>query len=301
MTADALDAAVLRRCFWPSTNAPLSQTERLAVANEEILGTLYPKVIAARASYYLTTLDQALTAGQELYRLPAHAYGPLKDIVTVDDAGNEHSVDLIGADELGHGYGSASVGGVHGLAMYFRGDFIGLRPVPAMTLGTLRVRYYRQPSPLCLAATARELLGFNGTTIFQCTDGDDVFPAGPTMLICVLSGGNAHQTLIEDLVVTASDSAFVTVSTSAAGYGISAKDWISITGTSPLVQLPDFMLSAAVRKIAAACLQAAGDIRASGEHDKADKLIELAFSTAIPRVEGEPRVTRTSGSPFRLR
>ena len=304
MTADALDAAVLRRCWWKAATAPLTQAERLLIANEEIAGHLYPRVIAARADYYHTVVDQNLVASQELYRLPALAYGPIKDICTVDTQGVESSVELITGDELGHGYSAAAVGGVSGYAMYFAGDCVGLRPIPAQTQGSLRMRYYRQPNALVLLATcakitARADIGGILDGLELDTDLNPLYPA--TMNVDILAGGNAHQWLDGRNASIGALNATVVIATGRWASTVSVGDYIAPEGQTPIVQLPDFMLTAAIRRIAAACLIAAGDERAGAEVAEAERLIDLALRTAIPRIEGEPKVIRTINSPFRMR
>ncbi len=302
LTSDALIAAAKLRAFWPATNAPLTDAQILTLANEEIQGTLYPMVIGAHADYYQTVQDYDIVSGQSQYRLPARAYGPLKDVTIVNEDETEFSVGLIDAEELGQGVGAQGyyainpAGGLS-FAMYFAGDWMHLRPIPNATLNTLRVRYYRAPSTLCLLAEATTVAALgNGLTTFTL----DSTPAGFSgARLDLIVGGNAHQTFVDDQAVTTITTDVVTLTESGNIEFLAVGDYVSVAGTSPLVQLPDFMLPGAIAQIAAACLDAHGDAMAAGLYAKANKLIELAFETAIPRVEGEPKFILTSNSPWR--
>ncbi len=303
LTADALVAAVLRRCFWPSTNAPLTDAQILMLADEEIAGSLFPAVMGAHLDYYQTIADYDITSGVSQYRLPPRVYGSLKDVTTVNSDLTEFSVTLIDAEELGQGigaqgwYGQNTSGGL-AFAMYFAGDFIHLRPIPNATQNTLRVRYYRQPSTLCLLAEATTVAALgNGLTTFTLDDTPSGFSGAN---LDVLVSGNAHQTFVDNQAVTSITADVVTLTESGNIEFLAVGDYVSVAGTSPIVQLPDFLLPAAIRKIAAACLAAHGDDRAQYERAEAETMIELAIETATPRVEGEPKVIMTTNSPWRV-
>lgn len=307
LTAENLITAVKRRCFWPTTNAPLTDAQILAVADEEILGTLYPTVIAAHADYYSATLDQAIVASQSKYRLPANAYGPIKDITIVDPNGVEFSVSLSDAEDVGHGlwfnryYGQYNNGGVS-FTMFFEGDFLQLRPLPNASVNSLRIRYYRQPSPLCLSAITTTVASIVSVSAKQFTIAANPasWSQSPATYLSIITQGNAHQTIVDEALISILSSLTITLANSGPSIAdIAIGDYVTLQDTTPVVQLPDFMLTAAVRRIAAACLEAHGDEKAGAEFTEANRLIELAIETATPRTEGEPKVITTSNSPWR--
>ncbi len=297
-TADALLSQVLARCFWPGSNAPLTSAEILSFADAEIAGSIWPDLLAAQGDYYVSTQDHTITADYARYRLPKRAYGPIKDVLLVDDDDNETSLGLINLEELGH-YPTTTGKCKH----FIDGDFLGLYPTPSATEGTLRVRYYRHPSTLCLTTAAREIV------ISVDLAGGVLGAAAASTLwtgasvVDVIGAGNAHQVLAEDLGVDAAGAFSVTVEADLTGSGIQVGDWIATTGTTPLVQVPDSMIPLLAYRTALACLSAAGDRSGfalclewgaqSGLEEKQRKLLE-------PRTESEPRSITTRHSTLWL-
>lgn len=289
---------MLARCFWPGSNAPLTSAEILSFADAEIAGSLWPDLLAAQGDYYVSTQDHTITADYARYRLPKRAYGPIKDVLLVDDDGNEASVDLINLEELGH---FPIVTGQY--KHFIDGDFLGLYPTPSVTDGTLRVRYYRYPSALCLTTAAREIVVSvdleNGA--LGAAGGNVLWTAAS--VVDIIGAGNAHQALADDLGVDAVDAFSVTVEADLTGSGIQLGDWIATTGTTPLVQVPDSMIPLLAYRTALACLSAAGDKTGfalclewgaqSGLEAKQRKLLE-------PRTESEPRSISTRHSTLWL-
>lgn len=297
-TTDSLLTQVRARCFWPASNAPLTDAEILSFADAEIVGSLWPDVLAAQGDYYVSAHDYAITTDYSRYRLPARAYGPIKDVLLVDDSDDEDegtSLPLINLEDLGHG----TMKRPHGrYSSFIDGDYIGLTPVPNATSGTLRVRFYRHPSTLCLTTAAREIEAADlANGIFDATDGDDIFAAGD--LLDIVSAGNAHQTMAGELEVVNVDATQIDFDTDLTGCGAQLGDWIADAGTTPVVQVPDSMIPLLVYRTALSCLSAAGDKagfalclqygEAAGLEAKQRKLLE-------PRSESEPRTVNTMHS-----
>lgn len=302
LTADTFATKVARRCFWPTTNAPLSTSEILAIGDEEISGDLWPQILASQGDYYLGKLDQAITADVARYRMPNRAYGPIREVVVVDDDGLEYDVPLINIGDLGaalSSYGATSSGVHH----YIDGDFIGLWPVPDATDHTLRVRYYRHPNELVLVASALQV-----TSIAALAGGDLVFASNPDTLwnvgdkLDVVSNGNAHQILADEYTIASFPNATtLRFSATLTGSGIQVGDWVTLTGYTPVVQVPDFMVPALIRRTAQGALEAFGDeAGALREGRAAKRLEERAQATSIPRSEAESRVVVPRNSPLRL-
>jgi len=305
-TTDAFDTAVVRRCGWPLLNAPLEQNARLSLANEEIAGTLFPRVLKAHAAYYLTVEDTVLEAGTEQYRAPSRAYGGYKAIKLVLASGEER--ELVYSDR-----GDRSrfgVGRDQPTTYYVDGDYIGLLPVPSDASSTLRVVYVRRPNDLVTLAnagviatitrdspgdgeTAIELEDDSVLAIWADSDVDTLDIINPGNAYAVIASAQAYELQGEDEDELVIDG----LVTERARVG----DYVSLAETTPIVQLPSYLHVAAVRYIAGACLDAHGDREAAQiEFGHAEDMIANAFAVGIPRVESSARPITTRNSPFRI-
>ncbi len=309
LTTDAFDVAVVRRCGWPLVNAPLEQNERLAIANEEIAGTLFPRVLKAHASYYLTIADTALVAGTEQYRVPARAYGGLRTVSLVTSDGQERVLTYADVADLAQFSTQQGVPSSY----YVDGDYIGVRPVPSDTSYTLRVRYVRRPNDLCVLARAGVIADFDldtpdvGTATVELVSAavlavwgmDDDFDT--VDLVDIINPGNAYAVIATAGAALEGEESDTLVLESADFSRMRVGDYISLAETSPIVQLPSYLHSAAVRYIAGACLTAHGDREAAQiEFAHAEDAINNAFAVGIPRVESSARPITTRNSPFRI-
>lgn len=301
-TADELVSLVKTRCFWPTTNAPMSDAEILRLADAEISGSLWPRILAAQADYALSTLDHAVTATYSRYRLPARSYGPIKDVLFIDDGDTDddaESMPLVNIEQLGHMRGSRG-----SYVSYIDGDYIGLYPTPTETRGTLRIRYYCAPSKLCVLADATTISNYDSATNPNRIVVESYTMTTPVAgdLMDIVSAGNAHQTLVAsgeiDQVVASTNFDF---EETLDGTGIQIGDYVAAAGFSPVLQIPDFMFSLLSYRVATAALMSSGDKDAARmAHGEAERQSALAEMTLSPRTESEPLTISPSFSALHL-
>jgi len=294
-TADQIVARVLVRCGWGSSGNPVSDAEILALADDEITSALWPQLHSAQGDWHLATKDHAITSGQALYRLPASAWGPIKDLLFVDSS-EACSVPVVNVEELGH---MAASGGPVSRSPYFAyvdGDSVGLHPIPASTSGTLRIRYYRQPSTLCLVAAARRITSIVDKQTYTISSPIGTFDGARVDFIGI---GVAHQIISAEQLVTSVVSTSMEMDTSVPE-SVEVGDWVSLSGTTPVAQIPDHMVPQLVQRVAMQCLSSHGDNdgfkRASM---MAADLERRGIPTIDPRNEAEPRVIMPRGSILR--
>jgi hypothetical protein len=302
ITSDALVAAALLRCYWPSTNPPLTTAETLALADQEIAGQLFPQLIAAQGDYYLSTLDYAITAGQEYYRLPARAFGPVRDLIYVEMDGTEISMPVFSLEDIGR---------PERLRRTFRaqyqacvdGDFLRLSPVPTVTRGDkLRIRYFRAPSTLALASTSSTLVAVDPALPGISTVANPASWIVGTRLD-ILSSGNAHQTLVDNAAISSIFGGTI-FTFGAAPTGpfalLAAGDYAIAAGTTPVAQIPDVMIPLLVHRVAAAMLTANGELEAASREEQiASQRASQAAAMLNPRVMAEPDYIVTRNSALR--
>lgn len=302
LTADDLVSKVLIRCFWPTSNAHFSTAEILSIADDELKDS-WADVLKANGKYYVQSLDHTIVAAYNRYRLPPKAYGPLLDVLIVRDDGEEVSVPELDLQELGYQHRSRTRSGYR---HFIEGDFLGLTPTPEGA-GTLRIKFYRHPSQLCLA----------GATVGNVSSALD-FVKQPNRITLesaltptpsagdlwdVVSAGNAHQLLLDggEIDTVTGGGLNLNFTDSLNGSGIFPGDWVAPAGFSPVVQLPDYMESTFIDRVAQVALEAADDEQAAEVvRRRAALKSERATGVGIPRSEAEPRTARTRNSLHRM-
>jgi hypothetical protein len=295
-TADQIIRRVLVRCGWPSSNAPLDNAEILELVDDEITSTLWPQLHAAQGDWHLARKDYTLVSGQALYRLPELVWGPIKELEYVDSSGRARDLTVVNVGELGRiGNDSRPLNGTPYYA-YVDGDNIGLFPPPSGTEYALRVTYYREPSALCLESAARRIniLTSNDELTLESTiatfDGADVD---------IIGKGGSHQVIGAELGVT---SVVGTLLTFANAYTepLGVGDWVSLSGTSPVAQIPNHMVPQLCDRVAMAALNSNGDQAGFNRNAAVAKEREArGVPTLEPRIEAEPAIITPHSSPWR--
>jgi hypothetical protein len=302
-TADQLITAVLRKCFWDTSDQPLTNAEILAIADEVILGDVWPTVVTSAGDYYVSARDYTLESGKSRYRLPSSLFGPVRDVLLVDSAGTEISIPQIDLEDLGR-TGALPIPRQYRGAFFhfFDGDFIGLYPTPSAsdTTYSLRVRYYRSPNKLVVSASATTVSSIDTTLdddAFVVVANAGSWSAGAEL--DVISAGNAHQAIGDALELSVVAGTTFTFTETLDGVGIQAGDYVAATGYSPIVQAPDFMIPFLVTLVASECMEASGDMEAASRLS-ARAFIQGGKASPItrPRSVAEPQIVRCRNSPW---
>ena len=308
-TANNLISRVLRRCFWPAdsgtglaSNAPLTDADILAIADEEIAGDFANMVVQLGGEWFYAEADYAITATKARYRLPDKLFGPLIDVVRVDSAGNQISLGELDTREIGHRLGSSTRNFDH----LVQGDFVRLSPTPTATQDTLRVKYHRQPGTLVLVANALQITSVSddldtSTSLEFGSDPAAIFSEGDE--IDVVSDGNAHSLHTYENAITSVSNPAILIGATNNGEPtslIAIGDWAVLSGTTPIVPLPNELLSALVKRVASECLRANGERDAAMREAKAaDEAWTAAHSLLFDRSEAEPNTVITHNSSLR--
>lgn len=300
-TADQLITAVLRKCFWDTTSQPLTNTEILAIADEVILGDMWPKIIGSAGDYYVSATQHTLESGYSRYRLPARMFGPIRDVLLVD-GDEEYSIPLIDLEDLGRL--SELAAPADRFFHFLDGDYVGLYPTPDSGDESmyLRIRYYRAPSNLVLSASSTTVNAIDvdsSATTFTIVANPLSWTAGSS--IDVIGQGNAHQVLGESMTVSGVSTLTVTISspTTLAGTGIQSGDYVANAGYTPIVQVPDFMVPQLITLVAAECLEASGDRDSANRlFARAQQLDATNKHITRPRTVAEPAIVMGRGSPW---
>lgn len=309
-TSDEVLTDVLLLCGWPALadNPPLGASDLLLLCDHVIKGQMWPDILAAQGDYYLDYLDHDITTAQSRYRLPRRSYGPIKDVLFIDDGDDEdeaESVPFMNVEELGRGH--ISPRNRNRYIAFIDGDFLGLSPIPTETRGTLRIRYYRQPNKMVLLATCAQItaradvvvLGVPVDQLSLDTDLDPLYAA--SIDVDIIAGGNAHQWLDGRNAAIGIGVAGVVISAGRWADAVGVGDYLAPANQTPVAQVPESMLPLLVESVALRALHHEGDERGFARvAGMAGALAKKSLGTLDPRSEAEPKLIVPRDTPLRL-
>lgn len=242
-TTDALVVSARRRAFVGPTDTGQFPTDAdiIALANELMVEYLVPRILQARESHFIVSLDVPLVAGQSAYAIPSRATADDISVVQlVDGNGNPLSWPGITGVELEVGIqnpqSNTPIYPQPG-RYYFQGNYLVLTWVPSSgdTSNSLRFRFPQRPNQLvkkasCAAITSMALVGgflqlgfaaapaaFTGTSKYEGVTANPGFQVTPLGTATALTG------------TTATTTATAVPTTLAVG------DWLCLEDTAPVM------------------------------------------------------------------
>jgi hypothetical protein len=292
-TTDDLILGIKRRASIPTANATFQAADFLALADDEIRSVLLPRILSARESYYSFSIDQTLSPTSAVYSVPTRAIGAKLDGIYLvnSSTGQKINLSLVGEEEV---Y-DPTVSPTGNPAFYFKGNAVVLVPFPVdSTYDTLRMAIFIRPSALAQTSVCAQVTGIAGA-IVTCASVPTTFTTA-SPLDCLNGKPHYDFRAIDQTptAVTTGTSGTVTFSTLPSGLTIG--DWLSLSETSPVVQIPTEFQPILEQRGANACLRAQGMAQQLQAGEGALKAMEDTFLLINPRAEREPKKIRnTSG------
>lgn len=295
-TSDFL-TRVKRKAQWTSS-AKLSDTELLAIADEEIATFIAPIVRGVTDGYWIKRYSITITAGQPLYRIPTRASaGTIYDASIVDPAGNTRRLSKRSAGDLymmRYGFDASTQSTP--VAYVIEGDQLRLLPTPSSGY-TLLLRYERRPSQLVATTSCQPIATVSTLSLtttsalsgYSATAGLDIVQARPNF-----------DALFDDLTLTQSGSGPYTYSGSTTLTDVSVGDYICNPGTTCIVPVPDVLYHALIDRVAAEALLEAGDAaEAANIQAGLDRKLNGILESLEPRAETSAPAAFNRWSPMR--
>lgn len=297
-TTDRFLRGVYRRTSAPANNALDGDSDVLELADDIIRSQIVPLLISAREEFFVTPLYQALVAGQAAYDFPPRAVAlSLRDL-KLDIGGSSEAYRLNDVGEENE-QGSRLTGNTSGY--FFTGDEVNLVPPPSDSSWVLEIWHEQRPSNLVAVASAAQVASVAGdvVTLMPGAILPAIIAAGVT---CdVIKGQQGHSLKGMDLVVasvTAGSTvapvvaATITFATDTTPTGIVAGDWISLSNTSPVIQLPDEACVLLETYVAKRLFKSLGDYEAAQAttEDQKDETASL-LKVIEPRNRGANKKT----------
>ena len=274
MNSDELLVSVKRATALPASQIRLSDTDLLALADEEIQTRLLPMLTELRNEYLVVVESFALTAGQTEYAIPYRAIGRTLRDVTIERSGSSDTLPYVQPEDARQ---SSTLG------FYLRGDKVIL--TSAQSSGTLSLQYELRPSRLVLVSECARVASFSAVSAVVVSVPSTIVTG--TLADC-LEAKSGHTLLGKDIAVT---NVAGTTLTLAVPTTLSVGDYIAPAETSPVIMLPQEMHQLLAQAVAVRTLEAIGDFEALASHQA--RLMEkmtAVRSLLTPRVRGAAHV-----------
>lgn len=280
-TANLL-SSIGRRSFMPVNQLTYSEAEILSLADEVTKTHILPNINGIREEYYVTYKDTAIVANQAAYPIHARAFGMIvREVHIIDAAGNVVSnLPRIEPEEVT----SYVAGAVNNF--YLRGDNIVLDRPPAVASNSIRQFFFLRPGDLVLVEDAAVIssidTGANSVTVSTIPSD---WVTGDIFDFIKKDGAHGYRSIDN----TSTNIASTTITFSSLPSDLAVGDYVSVSGTSPLIQMPPEYQPVLAQLVAAEILESMNQPGAAKAKEKANELLVIAQKAITPRVVGEDR------------
>lgn len=284
-TLNLLDM-IKRRSFMPASSITFTDTELLAIADEEIQTVLTPMLMSVKEDYFVDWTDFAVTANSQTIDIPHRSIGlKVKEIHFISASGQ---IKNLPRRDVNHYLSTTATGEPESFSI--EANQIKLWPIPATTSGTIRVYLFLRPNSLVEAASSIIITAFDsGAGTIELTS----TPSGWTssLLYDVISKEGGHPCREFNMVCTLVSGTTFTFSTSLPN-NIAVGDEICVSETTGLVQLPPEFVPILAQSVSVQMLEATSQPGAGVQRDRLKMMLDQAQKTITGRVEGELKSIR---------
>ncbi len=284
MTADRLIAGVKRRITMPASQVLFGDSDILAIADDVTKAYMVPILIAVRQDFFVTSSLTPTVADQASYAIPYRSVGRgLRDLKLVDASGTTRDMALIPIEDA-HRFNSSST--TH--SFYFKGDQVVLVPPPTDATSYVQFWWEQPPANLCTVASAGLVASVSDPMVTLVSIPSTLIAGA---VVDFIKGTSGNATIAYDESIDSVASSTITFDADTVPSDLAAGDYVSLAGTSPVIQLPDEAYPLLETRVAQRILFAGGDFDGAKMLDDAVKEEEKNFKMLVePRIQGEPTV-----------
>lgn len=290
--------AVKRAMTVPTYQARYSDTDMLAIADEEMRNTITPMLKSMREEYMVRYVDIPTVEDQMEYQIPRRALGMvLREVWYLQNGGAQfQNMPRIHLENSFYYVGTPANPNVaaNPFGFFLRNDKIAIVPTP-QNVGTLRLWYFLKPSKLVLPTRTVTIESLTYNTVSSLTnipsnistdpgkETVDITSYRPGYNVTVLDG-----TVAQLPSTTSVELAGYTPSATLADEGVVQFDVLSTAGETSIIQLPDEIQTVLIFATAHRILQGLGfPEQIEMMQGRLEKAIRAANELIQPRVEGE--------------
>lgn len=288
-TTDALLPTLRLLPLMPSVQALFSDTDLLTILTFEMSSKIIPLIDNQSEEYFVTIDDIPYSNTVTSYQIPYRTVaGKLRSVSFLDPVGNEVRIPRLRPEDIMsqvNATGLAINPALWGfyvqnnkLVLYLNSTTGGSSNYPF-----LRLRYIRQPNNLVLSAACAQVVSVVGNDV-TVTNIPGLFTTLQTYDF--ISNVPNFDSYGDDVVCTGINS--LTMTFSAVPSTLQVGDWICISGTAPIPQIPYFPGFQLLLQLAAAkCLEIHGDTQGFNvAMSQASDMKNYFISVITPRVDG---------------
>jgi len=229
-TLDLLTAVRARGMLPDASTGSLSADNLLIYATRELYTKLVPMILAVREKYFETYTDTALIAAQGAYPIPERAIGGVLSSL-------QYITDLIIYPlEPMDPVGITTVGSsLTPRGFYFQHNSVVLYPTPESATGSIRMRYFQRPNALSQTSACAQVSSFSALT------NEVVVSSIPSTwvtgtVVDFIPGTLPFTPYSKDTSITGVTG--TTISFTALPSTIANGDWLALSQTTPVPEIP---------------------------------------------------------------
>jgi hypothetical protein len=282
VTVDTFLSDVKQLITLPANQSRFSNSNIMAFGDRKMRDSVVPVIHSLNAEFFVTRTNVDIVAEQVIYPIPTRAMGrKLREIKLRNPNNNRSNLPQI-AIEREQFYRASSVPA----GFFFYGDRIELVPTPTVDGYQLQMWWFIPPGAMCLLSEAAVITGISDPDVTVAS-----LPATMAVGIDIdfIAGSSGNSYLGIDKTIQNVSGTTVTFTAGDLPDDLAVGDLLSLSGTSPVLQIPDEAEPYLVTLTAMEILQAISDYdgmaRLKDTRDEQKKNLMLMLE---PRAEGEP-------------
>lgn len=269
---DTLLKQIKSRALIPSDQRTFTDEQLLELATDEIQNKIVPMILRTRSEFYVSSKDFQVTDSSRVIDIPYRSIGlALRDVVKVEGK-TEHSLPLVSPEDKWN------------FGFYLRGNKV-------VVLGggsaIVRLYFYLRPGDLTLASNAAIVTAIDrDTKTLTITSTPPSWVASSSVDFVKVKPGFDY--IATDILLRSADSSLIVLDS--IPVGLSKGDWVTLSGTSPVPQIPIEFYPLLAQCVASKVLEGIGDFEGMQAcESKIEALEKNALSMISPRVKGEAK------------
>lgn len=273
---DELVKSIKRRASMPSSDSLFNPEDFLALAYEEMLDTIVPLIMSAKAEFFVSYKDFQFNS-TNIYPIPHDAISmKLKDVSIVDSNGQELFLDQL-SDDSSQLYYSPTGFKILSNSVKVFADSSSSRVV--------RLYYYKRPNKLVENKKAGQVVSIN-TLTNELTLSNTPSSWNTTLKVCCIKGTPGFETVFDSQSIIAVSSPVIEISDVSK---VTIGDWICLEDESAVAQIPYEGHSVIIQGAVVKALESIGDPKMQVSAKRYDQILNSFINVISPRVDGAPK------------
>jgi hypothetical protein len=246
-TSTGLIAQIKRRALIPTSQNLFTDSDLIAMLNEELQNRVIPYILAVREDYFLTYNEYTQNGSTTEIDIPKNAIGNKINQVNIYTASSDDSffasVPRLTVSQINDYYGG----------YYIQGSKIKIFP-QAITSGQLRIYYYRRPSEIVATSRTAIISTVNTNTSIVCSTN---LPSNITTgsNIDIVSNEQPWDTITERTAGTVLNATLDLTDTTDIETGF----YVASRGESPFAQIPQDTIPLLIQAVVVRMMEYMGD------------------------------------------